>query len=108
MGNINTFCIVEFTYICEWDLSISPYRAAFGRIPISPLQILSDSWTGKRELPLNLAKYPREYLQKVQENLRIGQEYADEHATKAQKRYADYYNFKSSIKQFNVGSRLLT
>ena len=88
-------------------LGISPYRAAFGRTPIGPLQILSDSWTGKRELPLNLAKYPREYLQEVEEKLRIGQEYADEHATKAQKRYADYYNSKSSIKQFDVGEQVI-
>jgi transposase InsO family protein len=37
-------------------LGISPYRAAFGRSPIGPLQILRDAWIGKRELPLDLAK----------------------------------------------------
>jgi hypothetical protein len=88
-------------------LGISPYRAAFGRTPIGPLQILRDSWTGKRELPLDLARHPREYLQEVEEKLRIGQEYAEKHAIKAQKRYADYYNSKSSDKQFEVGEQVI-
>jgi transposase InsO family protein len=54
-------------------LSINPYRAAFGRSPnsIDPLQILREAWIGKRELPLDLVKQPREYLLKVEENLRI-------------------------------------
>jgi hypothetical protein len=88
-------------------LGTSPYRAAFGRTPIGPLQILSDSWAGKRELPLDLARHPREYLQEVEEKLRIGQEYAEKHAVKAQKRYADYYNSKSSNKQFEVGEKVI-
>jgi hypothetical protein len=88
-------------------LGISPYRAAFGRSPIGPLQILRESWTGKQELPLNLAQHPREYLREVEEKLRIGQEYASQHAEKAQKRYADYYNAKSSDKQFSVGEQVI-
>jgi len=88
-------------------LGTSPYRAAFGRTPIGPLQILCDSWAGKRELPLDLAKHPREYLQEVEEKLRIGQEYAEKHAIKTQKRYADYYNFKSSNKHFDVGQQVI-
>jgi len=51
-----------------------------------PLALLK-SWAGKWELPLDLAKQPREYHQEVEENLRIGQEYAEKHAIKAQKRY---------------------
>jgi len=88
-------------------LGTSPYRAAFGRTPNGPLQILCDSWAGKRELPLNLAKHSREYLQEVKEKLRIGQEYAEKHAVKAQKRYADYYNSKLSNKQFDVGEQVI-
>ena len=88
-------------------LGTSPYRAAFGRTPIGPLQILSDTWVGKRELPLDLAKHPSEYLKEVEEKLRIGQEYAEKHAVKAQKRYADYYNSKSSNKQFEVGEQVI-
>jgi hypothetical protein len=88
-------------------LSISPYRAAFGRSPVGPLQILCDSWSGQRDLPLDLAKHPREYLRQVEENLRVGQEYASQHAEKAQKRYADYYNAKSNDKKFDVGEQVI-
>jgi len=35
---------------------------------MGPLQILCDSWAGKRELPLDLAKHSREYLQEVEKN----------------------------------------
>ena len=68
---------------------------------------MSDSWAGKRESPLDLAKHPREYLQEVEVKLKIGQEYAEKHAIKAQKRYADYYNSKSSNKQFEVGEQVI-
>jgi hypothetical protein len=56
---------------------------------------------------LDLAKHPREYLRQVEENLRIGQEYASQHAEKAQKRYADYFNAKSSDKKFDVGEQVI-
>jgi hypothetical protein len=94
------------TYVNE-TLGISPYRAAFGRSPVGPLQILCDSWTGQRDLPLDLAKHPREYLRQVEENLRIGQDYASQHAEKAQRRYANYYNAKSSDKKVDVGEQVI-
>jgi hypothetical protein len=68
---------------------------------------LRKAWIGKRELPLYVAEQLREYLQKVEENLRICQEYASQHAAKAQKRYADYYNAKSSDKQFEVDEQVI-
>jgi len=53
----------------------------------------------------------REYHQEVEEMCRHGQEHGQEHAAKhsvkykVQKRYADYYNSKSSYKQFDVGEQ---
>jgi Reverse transcriptase (RNA-dependent DNA polymerase) len=44
---------------------------------------------------------------KLKKKLRIGQEYAEKHAVKAQKRYADYYNSKSSDKHFDVGEQVI-
>jgi hypothetical protein len=66
-------------------LGTSPYWAAFGRTPVGFLQILSDNWAGKRDLPLDLAKHPSEYLKEVDDELWIGQEYAEKHVVKAQK-----------------------
>jgi hypothetical protein len=42
------------------SVNVGPHRAAFGRSPIGPLQIMRDAWIGKRELPLDLAKQQRE------------------------------------------------
>jgi hypothetical protein len=107
MGNDLTFVLWSLRTSVNETLGISPYRAAFGRSPVGPLQIFCDSWSGQRDLPLDLGKHPREYLRHVEENLRIGQEYASQHAEKAQKRYADSYNAKSNDKKFDVGEQVI-
>jgi hypothetical protein len=35
-------------------LGMSPYQAVFERPAVGPLQLLSDDWTGKRSLPLDI------------------------------------------------------
>ena len=88
-------------------MGISPFQAAFGRIGIEPLQLLCDDWVGKRQLPLDIAKAPLEYLQELERKLLLASEYAAEHAAREQARYTHAYNLRSRDKNFEVGERVI-
>jgi hypothetical protein len=85
----------------------SPFLLLFGRQPRGPLTVLKESWAGERELPLNIGKKPEEYLQSLKENLEISRVYADLYAQHEQKRYADYYNLRSTDRKYQVGEKVL-
>jgi len=86
---------------------IQPWVLAFGYLPRGPLSILKESWTGERELPLDLGKSPTEYLAELRNNLETANAYADSHTTRAQQRYATHYNLRSRDKHFTVGEKVL-
>ena len=88
-------------------LGISPYQAILGQLAIGPLQLICDDWTGKRPLPLDLAKSPAQYLQQLEQKLQIAADYSTEHAAKEQGRYVHNYNLRSREKSFEVGERVI-
>ena len=88
-------------------LGMSPYQAVFGRPAVGPLQLLCDDWTGKRPLPLDIAKAPAHYLRDLERKLEIASEYTAEHAAREQTRYTHNYNLRSRDKSFIVGERVI-
>ena len=86
---------------------IQPCVLAFGYLPRGPLSILKESWTGERELPLDLGKSPTEYLAELRNNLETANAYADSYTARAQQRYATHYNLRSRDKHFTVGEKVL-
>ena len=66
---------------------IPPSMLVWGRLPRGPLAVIKDAMTGKTELPLNLGKTACEYIQDLRQNLEMTQNYAKEHAEKAQGKY---------------------
>jgi len=77
------------------------------RLPRGPLAVVKDSMTGKMELPLNLGKTTCKYLQHLEPNLEVAQNYAKEHAEKAQGRHVARYNLRAREKSFQIGDQLL-
>jgi hypothetical protein len=68
---------------------------------------LCDDWTGKRPLPLDIAKAPAHYLRDLERKLQISSEYTAEHAAREQTRYTNHYNLRSRDKSFVVGERVI-
>jgi hypothetical protein len=68
-------------------LDISPYQAVFGQLARVPLQLLCDHWTGKKPLPLDLAKSPAQYLEQLENKLQLAADYSTELAAREQTRY---------------------
>jgi len=66
-----------------------------------------DDWTGKRPLPLDIAKAPAQYLRNLEHKLKLVSEYTTEHAASEQARYTQRYNLRSRDKSFIVGERLI-
>jgi hypothetical protein len=79
----------------------------FGQVAVGPLQLVCDDWTGKKPLPLDLAKAPAEYLKQLEDKLQMGAAYTEEHAAREQGRYVHNYNLRSRDKSFQVGERVM-
>ena len=71
------------------------------------MAVLKDAMTGKTELPLNLSKSACEYLQDLRQNLEMAQNYAKEHAERAQGKYVARYNLRAREKSFEIGDQVL-
>ena len=70
---------------------MSPYQAVFGKVAVGPLQLLHDEWTGRRPLPIELAKQPFEYLKQLEKNLEAVKIDPDLHAAPEQERHMHAY-----------------
>ena len=86
---------------------ISPYTMVYGSLPKGPLSVLKESWAGEREIPFSIGKRLEEYLQTLLENLEIARSYADLHSEAEQRRYASYYNMRSTDSRYQLGDKVL-
>ena len=86
---------------------VAPWMLAFGHLPRGPLAVLKETWTGERDLPLDLGKNAIDFLHDLQTKLHVAQSYATSHANRAQQRYAAQYNLRAKDKHFVVGEQVL-
>lgn len=64
----------------------------YGTLSKGLLSMLIESWSGERELPINIGKTPKEYIQALKENLELAKEYAESYSEIEQKHHVDNYN----------------
>ena len=69
----------------------------YGRLPLGPLAVLRESWTGDINLPPRLGSQPKKYLQKMKENLEKALVYADEYSKEEQMQYNKKVKHKKHI-----------
>jgi hypothetical protein len=86
---------------------LPPFTFVYGRLPKGPLAILKETWSGERELPLNLGKSAVEYLEDLREKMTKARDLADVQTKHAQSRYVDRYNLRSKDKSFEVGEKCI-
>ena len=85
----------------------SPYMLVYGRTPRGPLAVLKESWTGERDVSMNLSKPVDEYLCELKTKLETAANYAEQHAKNAQTEYTARYNLRSKDKQFSEGDQVI-
>ena len=107
MAQSATFALCSLRTSVNETLGILPYQTVFGRPAVGPSQLLCDDWTGKRPLPLDIAKAPAHYLRDLERKLEIASAYKAEHAAREQTRYTHHYNLRSRAKSLMVGERVI-
>ncbi|GFW95721.1 retrovirus-related Pol polyprotein from transposon 17.6 [Trichonephila clavipes] len=86
---------------------VSPFRLLYGREARGPLAILKSSWAGEIHLPTNISQSAVDYLQEMKINMEKAAESASLTAAQKQKAYGDYFNKRSSVKNFSIGEQVV-
>ncbi|GFY29214.1 retrovirus-related Pol polyprotein from transposon 17.6 [Trichonephila clavipes] len=85
----------------------STFRFFYGREARGPLAILKSSWAGEIHLAMNISQSAADYLQEMRINMEKASESASLTAAQKQNSYGDYFNKRSSVKNFSTGEQVL-
>ena len=88
-------------------LGTSPFAMVYGRLPVTPLDMLVESWEGHSELPATFGRSPVEILSELQQTLEHIHDEARTHSEREQRRHATFYNLKAKDKHFDVGQMVI-
>ncbi|GFQ78424.1 integrase catalytic domain-containing protein [Trichonephila clavata] len=83
------------------------HELLYGREARGPLAILKSSWAGEIHLPTNISQSAADYLQEMKIKMEKAAESASLTAAQKQKSYGDYFNKRSSIKNFSIGEQVV-
>jgi hypothetical protein len=86
---------------------VAPHLFVLGYLPLGPLAILRESWSGERELPVAVNSNVEQYLANLRQRLDYVANYAMQHAHVQQDRYVSHYNKRARDKHFDVGEKCL-
>ncbi|GFQ96556.1 integrase catalytic domain-containing protein [Trichonephila clavata] len=83
------------------------HELLYGREARGPLAILKSSWAGEIHLPTNISQSTADYLQEMKIKMEKAAESASLTAAQKQKSYGDYFNKRSSVKNFSIGEQVV-
>ncbi|GFQ97461.1 retrovirus-related Pol polyprotein from transposon 17.6 [Trichonephila clavata] len=83
------------------------HELLYGREARGPLAILKSSWAGEIHLPTNISQSAADYLQEMKIKMEKAAESASLTAAQKQKSYGDYFNKRSSVKNFSIGEQVV-
>ncbi|GFV32883.1 integrase catalytic domain-containing protein [Trichonephila clavipes] len=97
----------KYVLLPNTTTGVSPFRLLYGREARGPLAILKSSWAGEIHLPTNILQSAADYLQEMKINMEKAAESASLTAAQKQNAYGDYFNKRSSVKNFNNGEQVV-
>ncbi|GFY07745.1 retrovirus-related Pol polyprotein from transposon 412 [Trichonephila clavipes] len=101
------FLLFAYREVPNTTTSVSPFRLLYGREARGPLAILKSSWAGEIHLPTNISQSAADYLQEMKINMEKAAESASLTAAQKQKAYGDYFNKRSTVKNFSFGEQVV-
>ncbi|GFT65282.1 retrovirus-related Pol polyprotein from transposon opus [Trichonephila clavipes] len=101
------FLLFAYREVPNTTTGVSPFRLLYGRETRGPLAILKSSWAGEIHLPTNISQSAADYLQEMKINMERAAESASLTAAQKQKAYGDYFNKRSSVKNFSIGEQIV-
>ncbi|GFS96955.1 retrovirus-related Pol polyprotein from transposon 412 [Trichonephila clavipes] len=101
------FLLFAYREVPNTTTGVSPFRLLYGREARGPLAILKSSWAIEIHLPTNISQSAADYLQEMKINMEKAAESASLTAAQKQKAYGDYFNKRSSVKNFSIGEQVV-
>ncbi|XP_042899321.2 uncharacterized protein [Parasteatoda tepidariorum] len=101
------FLLFSYREVPNTTTGVSPFKLLYGREARGPLSILKSSWSGEIRIPTTLSQSAVDYLQELKVRLEKAAESASLMAADKQKAYSDYFNKRSSVRNFNVGEQVV-
>ncbi|GFX62216.1 hypothetical protein TNCV_3305901 [Trichonephila clavipes] len=101
------FLLFAYREVPNTTTGVSPFRLLYGREARGPLAILKSSWAGEIHLPTNISQSAADYLQEMKINMGKAAASASLNAAQKQKAYGDYFNKRSSVKNFSIGEQVV-
>ncbi|GFT12852.1 retrovirus-related Pol polyprotein from transposon opus [Trichonephila clavipes] len=101
------FLLFAYREVPNTTTGVSPFRLLYGREARGPLAILKSSWAGEIHLPTNISQTAADYLQEMKINMEKAAESTPLTAVQKQKAYGDYFNKRSSVKNFSIGEQVV-
>ncbi|GFV96180.1 retrovirus-related Pol polyprotein from transposon 412 [Trichonephila clavipes] len=101
------FLLFAYREVPNTTTGVSSFRLLYGREARGPLAILKSSWAGEIHLPTNISQSAADYLQEMKINMEKAAESASLTAAQKQKAYGDYFNKRSSVKNFSIGEQVV-
>ncbi|GFW02932.1 retrovirus-related Pol polyprotein from transposon 17.6 [Trichonephila clavipes] len=101
------FLLFAYREVPNTTTRVSPFRLLYGREARGPLAILKSSWAGEIHLPTNIFQSAADYLQEMKINMEKAAESASLTAAQKQKADGDYFNKRSSVKNFSIGEQVV-
>ncbi|GFV83733.1 hypothetical protein TNCV_2555211 [Trichonephila clavipes] len=101
------FLLFAYREVPNTTIGVSPFKLLYGREARGPLAILKSSWAGEIHFPTNISQSAADYLQEMKINMEKAAESASLTAAQKQKAYGDYFNKRSSVKNFSIGEQVV-
>ncbi|GFR10712.1 transposon Ty3-I Gag-Pol polyprotein [Trichonephila clavata] len=101
------FLLFAYREVPNTTTGVSPFRLLYGREARGPLAILKSSWAGEIHLPTNISQSAADFIQEMKIKMEKAAESASLTAAQKQKNYGDYFNKRSSVKNFSIGEQVV-
>ncbi|GFU02676.1 hypothetical protein TNCV_535061 [Trichonephila clavipes] len=101
------FLLFAYREVPNTTTGVSSFRLLYGREARGPLAILKSSWAGEIHFPTNIFQSAADYLQEMKINMEKAAESASLTAAQKQTAYGDYFNKRSSVKNFSIGEQVV-
>ena len=101
------FLLASYREVPHRITGISPYQMVYGRVCRGPMAVIRDIWIKEKEQTSEKQVDMDEYLKKLQDDLQLAADLANDNCEKNQKKYIDHYNVTARNKNFVVGEKVI-
>lgn len=97
------YLLFAYREVPQSSTGFSPFELLYGRVIRGPLAIVKESWIEKKTQDQNLTKY----VLNMRQRMKMSKEIAQRNLQGSQEKQKEFFNRKSSHRQFQVGDKVI-